>query len=407
MTKFILRDVRGFVGEHSFDVRPITLFVGENSAGKSTVLSVIDIMSKRSFPVFADFDYEYSFGSFKSIKSNLNKRKTFSLGYDKESSYVKADFIDSRNFPVMSKAEVRFEGYSCIIINKGSKISVKISEGKSLFIEADLEDVSTGDDLEYVLYLAASDRKETIGEEIAEKFIDDLFKAKLDLPPCRLISPIRSKTYRNYDPLRRRFDKSGKHLPYIMSLALETESRRTKYLKMVREFGKESGLFDDVTVFKHNENSPESPFQIQVSVRGRFENIFEVGYGVGQVMPIMAETLFVGPEQRLLIQQPEVHLHPKAQAAFASYLCNFIKSVDASFVLETHSDYIVDRLGIHVKDGTLERDKVIVYFFEYDNKGSSMRAMEFDEMGVLQNQHPSYRSFFLRERRQMMRSKYS
>ena len=92
------------------------------------------------------------------------------------------------------------------------------------------------------------------------------------------------------------------------------------------EFGKRSGLFQNIEV-KNLGGSMGNPFQLKVKVRGPNSNIIDVGYGVSQILPILVYILEVpifpvplmGPPF-FLLQQPEVHLHPRAQAELSSFL---------------------------------------------------------------------------------------
>ena len=94
------------------------------------------------------------------------------------------------------------------------------------------------------------------------------------------------------------------------------------------EFGKRSGLFQNIDV-KNFGGSMGNPFQLKVKVRGPNSNIIDVGYGVSQILPILAHILestyfsrasiLYGPMPSSLLQQPEVHLHPRAQAELSSF----------------------------------------------------------------------------------------
>lgn len=139
------------------------------------------------------------------------------------------------------------------------------------------------------------------------------------------------------------------------------------------EFGRESGLFSDIKVRRHGSQISD-PFQLQVKVRsGSHANIIDVGYGVSQSLPILVDLLasdqlrapFRGSRRRtFLLQQPEVHLHPRGQAELASLFAKLAKSNGCRFLIETHSDYIINRMRILVRQGTLKSHDVSIVFFE-------------------------------------------
>ena len=106
-----------------------------------------------------------------------------------------------------------------------------------------------------------------------------------------------------------------------------------------------------------------APFQLQVKVRGPKANINDVGYGVSQILPILVQILNPSisknaqrdPMQAFfsLLQQPEIHLHPKAQAELSSLLVKLANSGNQSFIVETHSDYMIDRARVDIMRGNI------------------------------------------------------
>ena len=118
-------------------------------------------------------------------------------------------------------------------------------------------------------------------------------------------------------------------------------------------------------------------FQLKVKVRtGPHANIVDVGYGVSQSLPILVDVMTTEEEpgregrrrhanaRAFLLQQPEVHLHPKGQAEFANLFISAFNRNGSHFLIETHSDYIVDRVRIAVRQKTLKPADVSILYFE-------------------------------------------
>lgn len=101
----------------------------------------------------------------------------------------------------------------------------------------------------------------------------------------------------------------------------------------------------------------------------------------------------------MLIQQPEVHLHPRAQAALGSLLVHVAKGQKKRFLVETHSDYLVDRVRMEVRENEdlTPADVQILYFQREDDGRVEIYPLELDEQGNIVNAPPGYREFFLRE----------
>jgi predicted ATPase len=83
-------------------------------------------------------------------------------------------------------------------------------------------------------------------------------------------------------------------------------------------------------------------------------NIREVGYGAGQVLPIVLETLFSPENALVIVEQPEIHLHPQAQIELVNLLIKQAQG-ERRFLIETHSEHILLRIQRSIAETTLYR----------------------------------------------------
>ena len=167
------------------------------------------------------------------------------------------------------------------------------------------------------------------------------------------------------------------------------------------EFGHYSGLFSDIKVRGHGRQISD-PFQLQVKVRsGSYANIMDVGYGVSQSLPFLVDVRRAS-RRTFLLQQPEVHLHPRAQASLAVLFAKSWKKNKNRFLIETHSDYIVDRIRILVRKGLLRPNDVSILYFEPNRNSVMIHNISIDGDGNLQHTPAGYRDFFLKETDQLL-----
>jgi predicted ATPase len=149
-----------------------------------------------------------------------------------------------------------------------------------------------------------------------------------------------------------------------------------------------------------------APFQLQVKVRGPKANIVDVGYGVSQILPILVQILSPNVSRHemsfSLLQQPEVHLHPKAQAEFSSLLARLANKGDRSFIVETHSDYMISRARIDIIGGNIRPEDVSLIYFEPKGNVVRVHNIGFDDMANLIGAPTNYRDFFLKESKRLM-----
>ena len=131
------------------------------------------------------------------------------------------------------------------------------------------------------------------------------------------------------------------------------------------------------------ENSGKLGFGLSISMNGSLRDLTSVGVGVSQVLPLLVAFFRIPPESSLLIEQPELHLHPKVQARIADFFM-FARD-DISVFVETHSEAIVTRIRRRVAEGQKSADSVRIIFVEPSADGAKSRLLEVSSYGDLSN----------------------
>lgn len=109
-------------------------------------------------------------------------------------------------------------------------------------------------------------------------------------------------------------------------------------------------------------------------------NLADVGFGVSQALPIIAEGIVMASNQTLLLEQPEIHLHPKMQMRMADFLLSLACN-NKSVIVETHSDHFVDRLIRRYMEDDAVRDIIKIYFVDKKSDGySTIEPVVIDEI---------------------------
>lgn len=188
---------------------------------------------------------------------------------------------------------------------------------------------------------------------------------------------------------------------YLANLARQ-HPREWKALKnKLVDFGAAAGLFDEIEI-KSLGKHEGTPFQIEVRKRGKklsgpWRNLVDVGYGVSQVLPLVTELMRPDAPSLVLLQQPEVHLHPSAQAALGSLFCHL--AADRQIVVETHSDFLLNRIRMDIRDkkSPLSPSDVSILYFERSEIDVHIYSIRIDEQGNVVDAPPSYGNFFMEE----------
>ena len=111
-------------------------------------------------------------------------------------------------------------------------------------------------------------------------------------------------------------------------------------------------------------------------------SIADVGFGVSQVLPVLVALLIARPGQVVYIEQPETHLHPKAQRALAGIFAH-AATQQATVVVETHSLIFVRAVQTLVAKQELAKELVKLHWVERDAKGdTTVTTRELDNAGA-------------------------
>ena len=114
----------------------------------------------------------------------------------------------------------------------------------------------------------------------------------------------------------------------------------------------------------------------------------ELGVGFSQLAPIILLCLTSAPGTTILLEQPELHLHPKVQQKFADFIVEMIEKNDLQIILETHSDHILNRIRRRVAQAKIEENdsslfqKCAILFAERENGVTSFRKAKLTESGM-------------------------
>ena len=419
--EFIIENVRCFRDRLRVPLRPITFLVGENSTGKTTFMGCYNAlrnlwsgirMGGSDGNIFNQGPF--SMGAYGDIVARSRPgMESFCLGIRGPVDKAKPAsnprdlicyFRKSGDFePTLSKISSILSAKDELHIEPTDKGWIRKIDGTSILkpVDVDAPGMEHFPPVGLLMGFSALRRifyglPKEAEAAITRHFDEISFKQMLTTAPLA-IAPVRFKPKRTYDPVLEASTPEGDHVPYVLARMFREGKKEWENLrKELVSFGKESQLFSDIDIRSFGKQSGD-PFQLLIKARGPKANIMDVGYGVSQILPLLVDTIR-SKERTFLLQQPEVHLHPKGQAALANLFAELTKSRGHSFLIETHSDYIVDRMRVCVRKGEIDaRDVVILYFAPDKNGGVKIHPIELDEGGQIKNPPPGYRDFFIKE----------
>jgi len=126
--------------------------------------------------------------------------------------------------------------------------------------------------------------------------------------------------------------------------------------------------------------------ELKVTTEGssKGQDLTHVGVGISQVLPILVMCLLADPYSTIIIEQPELHLHPKVQSLLADFLLS-MTMLEKQCIIETHSEYIINRLRFRAAaaDETTISDLMKIYFVEKKNGQSTFRSVDVNKYGAI------------------------
>ena len=440
MNSIRLKNYRCFRDEQTAKLAPLTLLVGDNSTGKTSFLAMMralwDVFFEFRIPDFKEEPYDL--GSYDEIAHHRGGRGGRADGFDagfsdkfrRRGKNAEIDFdvrfgkSGAAPIPVRTRTESK-----CAWIEDnfapGESRKVRIGTGRGAW-----ENAATPEwDDPYIIgerfiiprqspvrfYLQQLSDLEPIGDSPtpSREDVDDAKSLEQPRLPLTVHSrprrpfasaPVRSKPRRTYDPSRAIADPEGDYVPmYPASAYFGDKKTWTRLKDGLEKFGRDAGLFDEISV-KALGRRESDPFQIVVRkyggrLKGPLRNLADVGYGVSQALPLITELLSGrGGRDMFLLQQPEVHLHPSAQAALGSLFCRTAGN-GRQLIVETHSDHLIDRVRMDVRDGVsrLKPSDMSILYFERDGLEVKIHSLGIDGEGNILNAPDDYRRFFMEE----------
>ena len=421
---------RGF-SEALIPLSDINFFVGENSTGKTSILSIIKVLHSQNFWLNGDFNVPgMEFGCFNDIVSKNSKdKKSFVVGFlsksrDKDSSRMIAfaiRFVNVDSSPFPRELKYICNGLDIHIKTGRSSLDFKISKGVDFNQDNKVEifknwisqfkSTTTGFKrlkagpfrfmldkpfglMSYMNHIVLTKVK---GKKSQQSVQNDPTSDLISLA-ANWIAPIRSKPKGLYQGHKITPSPEGDHVPFVLKRFLKDSSKNAvAFREKLKAFGLESGLFETIKT-KPFGKGETAPFELSITFGATDYKLNSVGYGISQVLPILIEAMLDKVSDVFIIQQPEVHLHPRAQAAFGEVISKENEISKKRFCVETHSDFVIDRFRLSFSRRAENTSSAQVLFFERIGSSNKVTSIEIDKEGKYSEGQPNaFRDFFLKE----------
>jgi len=391
ITKISVRGYKSIYEECCIEVRPLTILAGANSSGKSSMMQPLLLLKQT---LEAPYDPgplkidgpNVRFTSFGQLFSHIDEnqsRDIWSFGIE-----INRDWGLINTFKLY--ADRGIDIWEMLVNEKEEKLRFAYelnSEEMLDLIPAELRQTLS----RYILKIFRN--RCFLNLDIRNKYSHKneikISRGSIDIVERYIRSSIHVPGWRGNPAPTYKTTAIGSNFPghfqdYVASVVKHWQETKDKRLDELEKALETLGLTWKVDAKKIDDT------QVELRV-GRLPhsgqttdtiNIADVGFGVSQVLPVLVALIFAEPEQLVYLEQPELHLHPRAQAGLAQILAD---AADRGVVViaETHSELLLLAVQSLVAEGKLSPDKVKLHWFTRGEDGvTEVSSADLDEAGA-------------------------
>jgi predicted ATPase len=161
--------------------------------------------------------------------------------------------------------------------------------------------------------------------------------------------------------------------------------------RLVAEWLAELGLIHSFELEALDDRRTLYRVQVKRTARSVPVLLTDVGFGVSQVLPVLVQLAYASPGETVVLEQPEIHLHPAVQSGLADVIIETAMARDVQVIVESHSEHLLTRLQLRIAEQTLERgitiepSDVATYFCSQAGDRSLISELQIDAYGNIRN----------------------
>ncbi|MCF7972805.1 MAG: DUF3696 domain-containing protein [Phycisphaerae bacterium] len=431
-----IKNFKGWQDTGSIRMAPITLFFGTNSSGKSSIGQFL-IMLKQTAEspdrkaVFypGGKNSAVQLGSYQEMvyHRDVNAKIEFEYKWTTVEPFSTKDPVSNQSFSGdtllfnalvgLDDADHRsliLDRLKYQIINKGGQslsIGMKYRSKPKAQYKVDSEGYSLVRKQGRVWQPGPPVRFYGFPDEVVAYHQNADFVQELNLRHEKLfrsicyLGPLRTKAERLYSWTGIEPESVGYAGENTVAAMLAARSRKISFgphkrgkafEQVIAEKLKAMGLIEDFEVAPISKQRQE--YEVKVRAKGSKDlvDLPDVGFGVSQVLPVLVECFYAPHDSIIIMEQPEIHLHPSAQADLADVMIDMISSREdgkdrnVQLIIETHSEHFLRRLQRRIAEGTVKKDKVSAYFANVSKAPATLEPLQIDMFGTIQNWPPNF-----------------
>jgi predicted ATPase len=196
------------------------------------------------------------------------------------------------------------------------------------------------------------------------------------------ISSFRHPPERTYYRRTKGAPKVGRYGENHIDQLVEWEQSKSKQFRTLVKSLQDLNLLTEI----HTKTFAGGRFDIKVkpSHASVETSLIDVGFGVSQFLPIIVADLQLEKGATIAISQPEIHLHPSAQSLLGDYFLRNLMDSEKRYIIETHSEYLINKFRVLIAKGDLKADDVSAYYLRKTSDRSECFRVAFTKDGKIE-----------------------
>jgi len=396
-----IENFKGIKDPTKINIKPITLFIGKNSSGKSSCIHALTALSQttkiqyNTKPLILDDEYaSIHLGRFIEVVHTKSYNDHIGLGIEIDN--VRLILPDSnRRSPKKVSGEACFD-FRCTKRTQDiylSKATYKIDDfeyeanRKGSTYNYDMNYIAKNISVNYTLEKGFMFDQHSIFLGFKEEYINFMplhqlqLQIQESLQSVYYLGPFRQSPLRRY-PTRgaspSEVGAQGEHTATLLANEA-VQSRTRSHINQISQWLGTMGLAKKIDVGRIGSSDL---FDLNISLPDdkKFP-IADLGYGVSQILPVLTQCSFANNGSTLLFEQPELHLHPESAKMLSDVFIETIKRKNCTILVETHSLELLTRLQGLIRDEQIPSSSVAAYLVTRDNHKTNIRQIDIDENG--------------------------
>ena len=167
--------------------------------------------------------------------------------------------------------------------------------------------------------------------------------------------------------------------------SLGYRKRRKPFQEMISHWLNELGLIHEFRLEEIAKGTNLYRAMVKTTPSSVPAALTDVGFGVSQVLPALVLLYYVPEGSTVLMEQPEIHLHPSVQSGLADVMLNVAEARDVQIIVESHSEHLLRRLQRRVAEQEASPEDVKLYFVSSERGVARASDLELNELGEIEN----------------------